>query len=347
MKKLLLILLLGGVAALILTQQHGATCPLCRPEMMPPAGDTAPGTGSAARWQASWADLDRRLHAAASEAALDAQVLRPAFLAAVTQLQMDANALIAAGDRANARVDFLTAVQCFRRARELDPNNLDAAKGLGIALTASGHHDQAAQVYRDLLAAEPNDPTSAYNLATCCARLGQPGEAQALYERITREHPAFHQAWYNLATLYQTQGKLQDAARAWREVISLQPRLAHPHAMLGEAMMDLDDPNAAMIEFAEAAGLEPDNAVNYLNLATAAAKAGNYGTAAVAVKRAADLEPKDPLLWSALGELQADLYRSTGKDAIRLDAIRSLERSLAIDGDQKDARTLLEELRKK
>lgn len=58
---------------------------------------------------------------------------------------------------------------CFREAYRLDPANVRALEGVGIALYMLGRHEQSAEVYRDWLLREPNNPVPRHMLASCGA----------------------------------------------------------------------------------------------------------------------------------------------------------------------------------
>ena len=52
-------------------------------------------------------------------------------------------------------------------------------------------------------------------------------------------------------------GQYQGAADSYREANRLNPNLAHAHYNLGMALLRLKDPDAAQVEFKEAARLDP------------------------------------------------------------------------------------------
>jgi len=288
----------------------------------------------------------RRQAAASANLQRLGQVMSRSLDEALMELAMSAGAYIAAGDRALARIDFLTAVDCFTRAAELEPNNLDAFKGLAIALTAAGRHEQAIAVYETILAGVGDDRTTLFNLGVACSRVRQLGKAQFYLRQAVRKYPDFMQAWYNLGSVYESQGKLIDAREAWQRAAALAPGLAHPHAKLAETLMDLGEPNQAMDEFAEAAKTEPESIDLQLNLATAAVQCRSYARALVAIRRAAALAPNDAEIWSSLGELLADVYRSTGDDKARREALDAFDAALKLNPKHPQANAALKRLRK-
>lgn len=59
------------------------------------------------------------------------------------------------------------AVDCFRKALEIDPTAVDALEKLGVSLYALKRREEAQQVYRDWLQREPDNPVPRHMLAAC------------------------------------------------------------------------------------------------------------------------------------------------------------------------------------
>lgn len=70
-------------------------------------------------------------------------------------------------DHAECVEDMERAVQCFRRAFELDGRNLAVLQHLAMTLYALKRRDEAREVYRDWLARDPDNPVPRHMLAAC------------------------------------------------------------------------------------------------------------------------------------------------------------------------------------
>jgi tetratricopeptide (TPR) repeat protein len=269
-----------------------------------------------------------------------------AWQEAVRRLLADPAECIAAGDRAMARMDFQAAEACFARAMRLDADNLDAAQGRALALTAAGRHEEAADAYRGLLRRLPADRTTKYNLAVTLAKIGRLGESRELFEELVESHPDFMEAWNNLAALCTAEGKLSRARQAWSRAAELSPRSAYPCLKLGETLMDLEAPQEALLAFSEAAKRDPNDPVAHMNVAAAAIRVESFGRAMVAVERASSLAPGDPSIWASLGNIRAAVYAATREEKFRRLAVQAWEKSLAIDANQPGVRESLNEFSK-
>ena len=70
-------------------------------------------------------------------------------------------------DHAECVEDMERAVQCFRRAFELDSRNLAVLQHLALTLYALKRKDEAREVYRDWLSRDPENPVPHHMLAAC------------------------------------------------------------------------------------------------------------------------------------------------------------------------------------
>ena len=203
-----------------------------------------------------------------------------------------------------------------------------------MALLAAEQFARAIPVYQKLLEITPNDRTAWYNLALAWTREGDLYQAEQTYRELLRRHGDFTNARSNLATLYQSQGKLQAAREQWRKVIAQAPRRADAHAMLGEVLIDLKDYDGAMRVLNEGANLSPKSVRAWLNLSTAAEKAGKGGRALYALEQAITLAPEDAEVWAWLGDVRLTIYRANEKADHLHQAILAWEKSLQLDPAQ-------------
>lgn len=89
----------------------------------------------------------------------------------------------------------------------------------GIIADRDGHHDEAQAAYRKALDLDPDDLRSANNLALSLALSGALGEAIALQTRTAAHHEATRQMRQNLALLHALAGNMDEAARITRDLL--------------------------------------------------------------------------------------------------------------------------------
>ena len=259
----------------------------------------------------------------------------------LSELSEEARHAFLAGDRALAEGRCETAVDAFAQAAQLHPDNVELLRALAEAMTAAHQYDRVTATYEQILALGGEDPVTLYNLAVAYTRLKEYYRAERAYRELLEIDEQHLRARYNLAVVYHVQGKLDDACRTWRAYIRQDDNNAAAYMLLGELLLQLRQPEEALVHLCRASVLAPDDLVTQLNLAAAAKLTGSYGWAAMALEKAASLAPDDAEIWADLGEVLLTIHRDTGDAEFLTEAIAAGERALAIDPDQPALREYL------
>lgn len=239
-----------------------------------------------------------------------------------------------AGERALADGDCESAAAFFAQAAQLHPDNVALCQTLSEALMAAGHHDRAIDTYQRILALDEHDLDTMYNLAVAYTRLEDYHQAEQTYIELLRADEHHQRARFNLGVVYRAQGKLADARSAWQACTDRDDTHAAAHALLGEVLLQLQQPEAALPYLRRSCALAPDDLVTHLHLAAAARLTGSYGWAATALKKATELAPDNAQVWADLGGVLLTIHRNAGRRNFLDEAIAAWERSLEIDPDQ-------------
>jgi tetratricopeptide (TPR) repeat protein len=261
------------------------------------------------------------------------------LVAAVNELRNDPRAQMAAGDRALAVGMNQQAVTCFEQAVSLAPNNADALQGLAIALTVARQNERALPIYQRIIELDGSNTTARFNYAVTLMRLDRLPEARKQYEDLLARDGDYFRARYNLAVIFQSQGKLSQARDAWAQAMKHADKMAAPDAAVGwshygQVLYELGEASESADAYSEAAKLDSDNPAAWLNYASAARVAGQFGHAMVAARRAMKLAPREPVIWAKIGDLMLDLHRQTGKNEYLTEAIKAWKISLALNPKQ-------------
>ncbi|MFB3890503.1 MAG: tetratricopeptide repeat protein [Phycisphaerae bacterium] len=289
------------------------------------------------------------------------RLLASATTQAAADLANDPRAMMAAGDHALARNDYLTADRCFRRACQLAPDDLDCLQGLAVVLATTYQYDKAADVYRQIIAitrriaasqssswsaatgpavdVDRINRTARFNLAVAVSRLGDFEQAATIYKGLLSDEPENVPAAFNLATLYQAQGKLAEARDAWRQVVDRSDAMtaadaAFAAAALGQILLDLQEPKQAVEAFVRATKLAPDDPSAWVNLSAARRANGELGLAAAAIRQAIALAPASEDGYERLGGIMLDMYRASQRRQLLADALAAWRKSLEINPNQ-------------
>ena len=132
----------------------------------------------------------------------------------------------------------------FRKALELDPDDVPAHMNLGNALAACKRVGEAKRTISAVLEIDPGNAVLHNNLAIALARQGHFGEALTHYReaRIKRDYAEAH---YNCGSTLASFGRLDDAIAHYRAAIELRPGFTAARNSLQKALADrgeLGDP---------------------------------------------------------------------------------------------------------
>lgn len=213
-------------------------------------------------------------------------------------------------------VDKAAALESFRQALTIDPDQPHSHHGIGIILAKWGDNAGAALHLRKALAMGPGDGsfgTVHYQLALVLAELGQRDEAAAHFEETLRCDPQHARAHLNLGIVRLEQGRAADAVAQLRLALALDEDLAPAaYHRLGLAYLLQDDVPAAVACLRETASAQPERADMHRELAHALHRAGRLDEAAEEYRQALALDPD----WPETIRRQA-WERATAADAAR------------------------------
>lgn len=121
----------------------------------------------------------------------------------------------------------------------------------------------------------PFDLPARLNEARASTEAGRRADALVQYARILQEAPGTLEAMLPMAGIFVASGNLEYARSILLEAVSLHPRRADVWTLLGNALVDLDEPDAARNAYERAAAIDPDSPVAQLGLAILDERAGD------------------------------------------------------------------------
>ena len=124
-------------------------------------------------------------------------------------------------DPAQARGQLADAVRLFRRAAELEPNDVAIRYNLGAALASLDRNDEALVELLRAVQLNPNSPDAQFNLGVFYVRLQRWNEAIAPLETVIRLHPNFASAHTNLGIALAECGRTTEAVEQWRTALAI------------------------------------------------------------------------------------------------------------------------------
>jgi len=224
------------------------------------------------------------------------------------------------------------AVDCFRKALQLQPDHVNACLNLGVVLKAQGKLDEAAGNFRKVLKLRPGFMGAYLHLGNVCKEQGKFDDAAECFQNALRLKPDYVEARVNLGNVLKEQGRLDEAIESFRKVLALKPDYAEVHNNLGNVLQAQGKLDAAVESFGKALALKPDYAEAGNNLGNVFKAQGKLDAAITCYHEAIKCRPDSARgccnLGNALRE-QGDLGAAT----------ESFRKALALEPDCIEAHT--------
>lgn len=201
--------------------------------------------------------------------------------------------------RAQDRLD--EAVEHYRRAIELDPQQAGAHSALGLILRAGGRADEAVEHYRAALELDPENAATRSNLANILVEDGRSSEAASHYRWALELAPDFVEAHNNFGSLLYAQESFDEAAYHFQEAIRLEPDESTAYHNLGRVFHAQADLAKAIPYYRRAVQVAPADSDARGDLGTALLAQGDVDEAVSHLRRATQADPDGFTIHNSLG----------------------------------------------
>jgi tetratricopeptide (TPR) repeat protein len=216
------------------------------------------------------------------------------------------------------------AVECYRRAISLDPQNLAALQRFTGAIGARADLSEAIALYQALLSHAPGLAEAHYDLGRLYHRRNDLSNAIGSYQRAIALQPGTFEFHFNLASALTQSGQFADAAASYRQAILIQPEDAEAHYSLGVVLQKMGDVTLAAQAYARALKIKPEFPNALSNLGFLCAQMDDLQTGEGLLRRAVALDPGNVNAHCNL----ANLLAQRGNTA---DALETCRAALALD----------------
>ncbi|MEO0495323.1 MAG: tetratricopeptide repeat protein [Actinomycetota bacterium] len=187
------------------------------------------------------------------------------------------------------------AIDYFREASLLSPDDDAIAEELALALFASGRDREAAVALQTIVSLPAGRDRADLHrvLAQAYARSGRQADARATYLKLTRLEPDVAAHWIVLGNMSLEQGKVRDALSASRRAARVEPLNFQGFMLAGLALSEGQQFDDAATQFGRAAELAPADAAPLILRGIALQKAGKNHAAAASYREALKRSPND------------------------------------------------------
>jgi tetratricopeptide (TPR) repeat protein len=118
---------------------------------------------------------------------------------------------------------YSTAADAYGHVLKIDPENLNALRGIGNIDFDQRRYDEAIAAYEHYLNRKPDDPDVRTDLGTMYLSTGVTDQAINQYKKVLETHPQFFEAEFNLAVAYSETNDAADTRAALQKALQLAP----------------------------------------------------------------------------------------------------------------------------
>jgi len=211
----------------------------------------------------------------------------------------EATALAMAGD-------FAQAIPLLERLRAARPDDIALLNHLGAIYAASGRLSEAIALLESLLARDPQNFDTHLNLATAHTFDRAFARAESHVDRALAIRPTSARALEAKGVILWQAGRPTEARHVLEAALARDPRQARPRVWIGFLLDEQRQPAAALPWFEAALRTDPMSADALVGLGMAQFQLGARDAAAMALRRAEQIDPRNTRLASAMRLLRGE-----------------------------------------
>ena len=193
------------------------------------------------------------------------------------------------------------ALQCFKEALRLMPDNVEAINNMGNALRNKGRNKEALDQYRKAVDMNPDYIGAINNLANLLKEEGRADEAITHYRRAIRLQPDLAEAYYNLGNALEESGRFDESVEQYYKSVSINPGFVDVYNNLGNVLKKQKKTEEALMNYQKALTLKPDFAEAFNNIGDVHRTEGRFDEAAEYCRKAIELKSSDERFYISLG----------------------------------------------
>ena len=118
---------------------------------------------------------------------------------------------------------YTKAQNAYAHVLKLDPDNLDALRGVGNIDYDQRKYDEAIAAYEHYLGKKPDDPDVRTDLGTMYLSTGNADQAVVQYGKVLESHPDLFEANFNIGVAYAQMNNVAQARTAFERALKLAP----------------------------------------------------------------------------------------------------------------------------
>lgn len=202
------------------------------------------------------------------------------------------------GRKAMRKQNFPDAIEAFRMAVTLQPDNSDAHNSLATACYMGKEFEEAARHFNRVTQLKPRDAKAFINLGALYNQTGDHKQAGETLRKAIQRDGKSAEAYYNLGIAQKNLGQNAMAVNAYRECVRLKPEMADAHLNLANLYVDQKNFKKGVEHYQKALEARP-----------------GYGSALRGLKRVQQFQEQSKAAFSPFGRL-VDTEELAEKNAV-------------------------------
>jgi len=224
------------------------------------------------------------------------------------------------------------AIRMFESIICENPDQALPLRNLGDTLRMRGDYSLAIDKYNQAARLDPKDATTQNSLGITSSMLGKLEEAISYFQRAVEINPSFPEAENNLANALSSARRYTEAIKHVGKAIRLRPDFANAHLTLGNIYKLQGKNDQAISEYRLAAKSDPKSAIVQQGLGSALTDAGHFSEAVTHLENALKLNPSLFVIYQNLMALAVqDKYKFSDQQLEQIRRLISDDRLRATD----------------
>jgi len=180
----------------------------------------------------------------------------------------NADAHLSLGDAYREKHENDNAVGCYRQVIKYDKTNYMAYLALGTLLLEMEQVEEASETIEEVLRIKPDEAEILLNLGLYYEKENMYDKAFEIYNKILQLKPDSYKAYLNLSNVYYERNDYNKAAECCKQALSINPDYADAYLNLGNAYKGRKDTRKALECYEKAMSIQPDHADANFNFST-------------------------------------------------------------------------------
>ena len=185
---------------------------------------------------------------------------------------------------------FDAAIDSYKLAIRINPNQAVTYNNLGVALNNKGDFDAAISSYKQALEIKPDYAESYNNMGIAQNANGDLDAAISSYKRAIKIKLDYAVAYYNMGNALKDKGDLESAINNYQQAIKIKLDYAEAYNNMGLALNEKGNPQAAIDSYKQAINIKSDYAEAYNNMGVTLNEEGNPEAAIDRYKQAINIK---------------------------------------------------------